>query len=120
MTQPDIGERIMPANYDNPIDTNYAHEHAAYERGYQDATTAMAERDAEIAKLQAKLAAVREALADPYHQHFSCPDCGSDEFGAWEGVYTCHNCRWEGDEQQCMSPGGDDLIAAIAETAKES
>jgi hypothetical protein len=34
---PDIGERIMPANYDNPIDTNYAGEHAAYERGYRDA-----------------------------------------------------------------------------------
>jgi pyridoxine 5'-phosphate synthase PdxJ len=62
MTQPDIGERIMPANYDNPIDTNYAHEHAAYERGYQDATTAMAEKDAEIARLREACKAALEVL----------------------------------------------------------
>jgi hypothetical protein len=57
---PDIGERIMPANYDNPIDTIYAHEHAAYERGYQDATTAMAEKEAEIERLRS---IIGEAIA---------------------------------------------------------
>jgi hypothetical protein len=52
---PDISERILPANYDNPIDTNYAHECAAYERGYRDATTALAEKDAEIERLREAL-----------------------------------------------------------------
>jgi hypothetical protein len=73
MTQPDIGERIMGLRH--PENTVYrkgecaVNLRLAYSTGHKDArcaaaalaTTAMAEKDAEIAQLQAKLAAVRGA-----------------------------------------------------------
>jgi hypothetical protein len=70
MTQPDIGERIMPANYDNPIDTNYAHECAAYERGYR---AAMAEKDAEIERLREACKAAENCIRH-YHSEYQNQD----------------------------------------------
>lgn len=59
-----MSERALPLTYDNPIDTNYAGEHAAYERGYLDAMAKLLSGLPELGDLPVVISSWRKAELD--------------------------------------------------------